>query len=130
MDWMRYLQQQGHIADEVDLESLLRQPGGPAARRPRQRGGPAAHRRRASGASGASAFEEIFSSLDRAGPGYHPIRAAGEGIERLPETRPYEFGDDIHLLDPARSLQNAMRRHRRASSTSPRRTWRSTRPST
>src|SRR6185503_4480517 len=56
------------------------------------------------------AFEEIFQRLNRSGPGYHPIQTAGEGIERLPETRPYKFGDDIHLLDSARSLQNAMRR--------------------
>ncbi len=109
MDWMRYLQQQGHIPEEIDLEAVLRQPGGAAASSSRDgegglqltAGGERRIRR--------SAFEEIFSTLDRSGPGYHPIRAAGEGIERLPETRPYKFGDDIHLLDSARSLQNAMR---------------------
>ena len=36
--------------------------------------------------------------------------AAGEGVERLPETRPYEFGDDLHLLDPLRSVHNALTR--------------------
>ncbi|MES1210706.1 MAG: VWA domain-containing protein, partial [Acidobacteriota bacterium] len=49
--------------------------------------------------------------LDRSGPGYHPVTSAGEGVERMPETRSYKFGDDIHLLDPARSLQNSMRRN-------------------
>src|SRR5436305_14615680 len=32
-------------------------------------------------------------------------------MERLPETRAYQFGDDLHLLEAARSLQNAMRRN-------------------
>jgi len=109
MDWMRYLQAEGHIPQEIDLErffaSLQEQnlvgrdsEGGLQL----TSGGERRIRR--------SAFEEIFSSLDRAGPGYHAIRGAGEGIERLPETRPYSFGDDVHLLDSARSLQNAFRR--------------------
>ena len=109
MDWMRYLQQQGHIPEEIDLEqffaSLEQQnlvgrdtEGGLQL----TAGGERRIRR--------SAFEEIFSTLDRSSPGYHAIRGAGEGIERLPETRPYNFGDDIHLLDSARSLQNAFKR--------------------
>ena len=48
--------------------------------------------------------------MKKGGPGYHPIAASGEGIERLPETRPYEFGDDFQLLDPLRSLHNALKR--------------------
>jgi uncharacterized protein with von Willebrand factor type A (vWA) domain len=109
MDWMRYLQQEGHIPEDIDLEAffasledqeLIGRDGEGGLQL--TSGGERKVRR--------SAFEEIFSGLDRSGPGYHPIRAAGEGVERLPETRPYKFGDDIHLLDSARSLQNAMRR--------------------
>jgi Ca-activated chloride channel family protein len=109
MDWMRYLQAEGHIPQEIDLEqffasledqNLVGRDGEGGLQL--TTGGERRIRR--------SAFEEIFSSLDRAGPGYHPIRGAGEGIERLPETRPYHFGDDVHLLDSARSLQNAFRR--------------------
>ena len=109
MDWMRYLQQQGHLPDEVDLEqffaslenqSLVARDNQGALQL--TTGGERKIRR--------SAFEEIFSTLDKTSPGYHQIRAAGEGIERLPETRPYSFGDDIHLLDSSRSLQNAFRR--------------------
>jgi uncharacterized protein with von Willebrand factor type A (vWA) domain len=110
MDWMRYLQREGHIPQSVDLESFFaslqeaqlvgRDGEGNLQLTP---GGERRVRR--------SAFEEVFSSLDRAGPGYHPVRASGEGIERLPETRPYSFGDDVHLLDSARSLQNSMRRN-------------------
>jgi uncharacterized protein with von Willebrand factor type A (vWA) domain len=110
MDWMRYLQQEGHLPEDLDLDkffasleeqNLVGRDGEGGLHL--TSGGERRIRR--------SAFEEIFSSLDRSGPGYHPIRAAGEGIERLPETRPYKFGDDIHLLDSARSLQNAMRRN-------------------
>ncbi len=109
MEWMRYLQQQGHLPEEIDLEQffasleeqqLVERDGQGGVQL--TTGGERRIRK--------SAFEEIFSSLGRSGPGYHPIRSAGEGIERLPETRPYKFGDEIHLLDSARSLQNAMRR--------------------
>ncbi len=108
-DWMRYLQQQGHLPEEIDLEAffaslenqnLVARDGEGGLQL--TTGGERKVRR--------SAFEEIFSTLDKSGPGYHAVRAAGEGIERLPETRPYSFGDDIHLLDSSRSLQNAFRR--------------------
>lgn len=109
MSWMRYLQEEGYLSDEVDLEAFFASledqqlvqrdsEGGLAL----TTGGERKIRR--------SAFEEIFAGLSKAGPGYHPIHSAGEGMERLPETRAYQFGDDLHLLEPARSLQNAMRR--------------------
>jgi Ca-activated chloride channel family protein len=109
MDWMRYLQQQGHLPEEIDLEAffaslenqnLVGRDGEGGLQL--TTGGERKIRR--------SAFEEIFSTLDKSGPGYHAVRASGEGIERLPETRPYAFGDDVHLLDSSRSLQNAFRR--------------------
>jgi len=110
MEWMRYLQAEGHIPQSIDLEaffaSLLEQnlvgrdsEGGFQL----TTGGERRIRK--------SAFEEIFSTLGRSSAGYHPVRASGEGIERLPETRPYNFGDDVHLLDSARSLQNAFKRN-------------------
>ena len=57
-----------------------------------------------------SAFEEIFSGLKRGAAGYHAVRSSGEGVERLPETRPYAFGDDIARIDAVRSLHNALKR--------------------
>ena len=109
MDWMRYLQQEGHIPEDIDLEAFF---ASLEDQQLVQRDGEGGLQLTSGGERRVrkSAFEEIFSGLDRSGPGYHPIQAAGEGIERLPETRPYKFGDDIHLLDSARSLQNAMRR--------------------
>lgn len=109
MDWMRYLQKEGYISEDVDLESffdsLERQNlVGPDSEGGRQltAGGERKIRQ--------SAFEQIFQGLSRSSPGYHPVRQAGEGVERLPETRAFEFGDDLNLLDSPRSLQNAMRR--------------------
>ena len=110
MEWMRYLQQQGHLPSDLDLEAffaslenqnLVARDGEGGLQI--TAGGERRIRR--------SAFEEIFSTLAKSGPGYHPIRATGEGIERQPETRPYNFGDDVHLLDSARSLQNAFKRN-------------------
>ena len=109
MEWMRYLQQQGYVDESVDLEAFFADleeqqmiardgEGGLSL----TAGGERRIRR--------SAFEEVFGSLRRAAPGYHPVRSAGEGVERLPETRPYRFGDDVHHLDSARSLSNAMKR--------------------
>jgi Ca-activated chloride channel homolog len=109
MNWMRYLQEQGYLPKELDLEAFFasleeEQLVGRDSEGGLQLTSGGERRIRK------SAFEEVFSSLKRAGPGYHPIHAAGDGIERLPETRPYSFGDELHLLEHARSLQNAMRR--------------------
>jgi Ca-activated chloride channel homolog len=109
MNWMRYLQQEGYLSQEVDLDAFFASledqqligrdsEGGMSL----TTGGERKIRK--------SAFEEIFSGLNKSGPGYHPIHAAGDGLERQPETRAYQFGDDLHLLESARSLQNAMRR--------------------
>lgn len=109
MEWMRYLQEEGYIPEGIDLdkffESLEEQDlvardseGGFQL----TAGGERRIRR--------SAFEEVFADLQRSGPGYHPVEAAGEGVERLPETRGWEFGDSLDQLDAPRSLQNAMRR--------------------
>jgi len=109
MEWMRYLQEQGYIDESIDLEAffasledqnLIAQDGEGGLHL--TAGGERRIRK--------SAFEEIFSGLHKSGPGYHLVRAAGEGIERLPETRPYGFGDDLHHLDASRSLQNALKR--------------------
>lgn len=54
-----------------------------------------------------AAFEEIFSSLKRDSAGNHPVPHAGRGGERLPETRPWEFGDSVEDIDFAKSIGNA-----------------------
>ena len=38
-------------------------------------------------------FEELFSGLKKTGSGSHQTPFAGEGIERMSETRAFQFGD-------------------------------------
>ena len=109
MEWMRHLQQRGYIDPSIDLEAFF---ASLEDQKLVARDGEGALRLTGSGERRIrrSAFEEVFSSLGRSGPGYHPVPAAGDGIERLPETRPWSFGDDVHHLDAQRSLQNALKR--------------------
>ena len=57
-----------------------------------------------------SSFNEIFSKLRKRDIGNHNTPYAGRGFERLPETRPYSFGDTTEQLEPTRSISNAIRR--------------------
>lgn len=107
--WLEELQDAGHLPDDLDLEAFFQglednqvvardEDGGMVLT------GVGERRIRR------SAFEEIFSSLRRGGPGYHRVSAAGQGVEKLPETRPYSFGDELTHLDVGRSLHNALKR--------------------
>lgn len=58
----------------------------------------------------ASSLDLIFGSLERDVRGDHRVPAPGTGLERLPETRPWEFGDPLSLVDPTETLANAIRR--------------------
>lgn len=109
MEWMRYLQQQGYLDPSLDLEAFfasLEEQG------LLQRDGDGDLFLTVSGEKKVrrSAFEEIFSSLRKGASGYHPVRAAGDGVEPLPETRPYAFGDELARIDTGRSLHNALKR--------------------
>ena len=55
-------------------------------------------------------LDAIFGSLSRDATGDHRVADAGDGRERLPETRPWRFGDPAELLDAAASVRNALRR--------------------
>lgn len=57
-----------------------------------------------------AAFEEIFSGLKKDSAGNHPVHRPGQGGERLPETRPWEFGDSVQDIDFSRSIGNAVLR--------------------
>jgi uncharacterized protein with von Willebrand factor type A (vWA) domain len=56
-------------------------------------------------------LNEIFSALQAGGPGDHRTPVAGKGGERLSETRPYQFGDNLSDLDALGSVSNAVKRH-------------------
>jgi uncharacterized protein with von Willebrand factor type A (vWA) domain len=58
----------------------------------------------------AGSFEDLFANLKRDAAGDHRVAHAGTGVERLPETRPYAFGDPLSLLAAGETLSNAVRR--------------------
>ena len=99
MEWMRRLQEQGYLDGSYDLDEFF------ASLEEREMLGRDGQGRLTLTSIGErqlrrSAFDEIFTSLRRGSSGYHALRAPGEGVEPLEETRPYEFGDDLHRIDP------------------------------
>lgn len=109
IEWLQQLQDQGYIDETVDLEEFLR---GLEERRLLERDADGRLELSTLGERRLrkSAFEEVFSNLKRGPHGYHPLRAPGEGVEPLEETRPWRFGDDLARLDPVDSLKNALKR--------------------
>ena len=108
-NWLRYLQEQGYLEESIDLEAFFRQLEEEGLVERDSEGqlvltGSGERRIRK------SALEAIFSGLRKGDAGYHATAASGEGSEPLPETRPYEFGDELHRIDSVRSLSNAMKR--------------------
>lgn len=55
-------------------------------------------------------LREIFRQIQKGDPGSHQVQQSGSGSERMPETRPWQFGDDLHSLDVTSTLSNALRR--------------------
>ena len=56
-------------------------------------------------------LNEIFSTLQAGAAGDHRTPVAGKGGERLSETRPYQFGDNLSDLDALGSVGNAVMNH-------------------
>jgi Ca-activated chloride channel family protein len=108
-EWLRELKERGYIDEGVDLEAFF---ADLERRGLVQRGESGALQLSVAGQRRLrrDAFEEVFSGLKKGGPGYHPMSAAGEGSERLPETRSYRFGDELSTLDAVRSTENALKR--------------------
>lgn len=109
-DWMRYLQEQGYLPESLDLEQFFESL---AEEQVIGRNEDGEWQLTASGERKIrkSAFEEVFEGLRRGDAGYHAVPQAGEGTEKLPETRPYRFGDELNHIDMGRSLHNSLRRN-------------------
>ncbi len=66
----------------------------------------------------ADSLNQIFSNLKDGPGGNHRTPLPGRGAERLAETRPYQFGDEISEIDFVRSYQQALQRVARSSADS------------
>lgn len=53
------------------------------------------------------ALEEIFKNLRKDKGGQHRTEHQGRGLERQPETRKWQYGDDAHQFDATGTLLNA-----------------------
>lgn len=108
LKWMKYLQQRGFIDPNVDLdefrknleeEDIIEKVGEAyqlttkGERKIRQ-----------------DSLNQIFNNLHKSGFGQHRVPHAGEGGERLTETRPYIFGDSPTNIDSLESINNAIKR--------------------
>src|SRR5947199_2249540 len=108
MRWMRALQERGYIDPSIDLEAFFARlveeniVGQDANGNVTLAAGGERQIRR-------DALDEIFGGLQKSMTGSHSVANAGQGTERLTETRPYQFGDDPMSIDSIRSLQNAMK---------------------
>lgn len=107
MQWMRDLQERGYIDESIDLEAFFRAMLEEGTLAQDGEGGLTL------GAAGErtirrEALDEIFRGLGKSIGGDHSTAYAGRGMERLTETRPWQFGDDPASIDALRSLQNAV----------------------
>lgn len=53
-------------------------------------------------------LEEIFRGLDKSKPGFHKTNKTGRGLERQPETRRWNPGDDIGQIDSVGTMMNML----------------------
>ncbi len=90
-DFVRRLKEEGLIADRSEEGTVVLTPKG--EKRIRQ-----------------DSLDEIFNSLKKSPTGLHDTPHTGKGIERLSETRKYQFGDPPSNIDFVSTIRNAMRR--------------------
>ena len=108
LEWMRHLQERGYLPEGWDLDAFELEleeenvVAGDGGQRRLTRKGQRLLRR--------ESLELIFGGIRKGGPGQHTTPHAGHGGERLSETRPYRFGDNLSDLDHPGTLKNALRR--------------------
>jgi len=111
LEWMRALQDAGHIPDEWDLDEFERK----LEEEEIVRREVDARRLSAKGERGIrrASLEAIFRNLRGTGLGQHPTPQEGPGgREPLPERKSWEFGDDLATIDFPDSIKNVVRRTR------------------
>lgn len=107
--WLRYLQERGSLDPDVDLDELRRRLEEERIIERMKEGGFSLGAR-GEQAIRREALNRIFTGLQKSGYGQHRVPHAGEGEERLTETRPYRFGDPVTSIDALGTISNAVRR--------------------
>ena len=105
---MQELQEMGYIDPEADLEQFRQSLQ--ENKIITEDGGKASLTKRGERFVRTEALRQVFTSLKKGDLGGHRTPLAGEGGERLPETRPWEFGDDLAGLDVQQTLKNSLLR--------------------
>ena len=108
LEVLRQMQARGYVAADVDLDAFEREleDDGVVTEADGER------QLTPSGERGLrrDALDAIFGGLRPAEAGDHSVPREGVGREPLPETRPWEFGDDLQTIDFQESIANAARR--------------------
>ena len=108
LQWMEYLQEQGYISEDVDLEKFREALENQQIVTVTDQGPSLSSR--GERWIREKAFNLMFSNLQKGGRGNHRIPREGFGGENLTETRAYRFGDSISKIDVYGTLQNAVKR--------------------
>jgi uncharacterized protein with von Willebrand factor type A (vWA) domain len=106
--WLEYLQAEGHLPEDWDLEAFRRNLQ--EEQIIQELGGRLELTQRGQRALRRESLELIFNDLRKGAAGEHPTPHTGTGGERLSETRAYRFGDNLSDLDRPGTLRNALRR--------------------
>jgi uncharacterized protein with von Willebrand factor type A (vWA) domain len=106
--WMRHLAERGHLPRDWDVDELARNLE--EARVIREEDGGLRLTFRGQRVLRRQSLELIFGGLRKGGTGEHATAHTGRGGDRLAETRPYRFGDNLSDLDHPGTLKNALRR--------------------
>ncbi|MFK7750535.1 MAG: VWA domain-containing protein [Kordia sp.] len=93
------LKKRGYIKEEIDLEE------GNAGNEPGK--GKSVLTAKMESALRAYALDQIFGKLKRSGLGNHNTSKLGKGDERDGESRAFQFGDDLAMINMTESIKNA-----------------------
>ncbi|NNF05333.1 MAG: VWA domain-containing protein [Candidatus Eisenbacteria bacterium] len=108
IQWLKRLQERGMIPEGWDLESFLEQME--RDNLIQNENGQMRLTKRGERSIRKESLEIIFGGLKSGPAGDHRAPEIGQGGERLSETRPYRFGDNISDLDHPGTVKNALRR--------------------
>ena len=109
LEWMKYLQDRGYVDPSLDLEAFRNSLERDNFIQRDDEGGYSLTGRGEQQIRKES-LKFIFRNLQQGGFGQHRTAHTGDGGERLPETRAYQFGDPINQIDLLATINNAMRR--------------------